>query len=77
MKKRYNVTLDQESTEELQRLLDKSGQSLSSFLSALVVEYVEAMRLLTKKLPSDASKVELGTFLQLFSGMVKKMSVKK
>jgi hypothetical protein len=66
--------LDEENTERLKEMLKVSGQSLSGFLRALVAEYLETVDELKKTagLSDDMSKMTLGQFSRLFTGLLSK-----
>lgn len=76
MLKRYNVSLEEGPTEELRKMLEKDGnQSLSSFLSSMIVEYVDTMKNFRSENPTgDVSKITVAQVLRLFSGLFADMS---
>jgi hypothetical protein len=74
MKKRYNVTLDQEKVEELQAWLEKKHLSLSGYLNAILCEQTAVVKMLG--VPVDVASMPLGEFAGLFSRIVKGLTAK-
>lgn len=78
-KKRYNVMLNPETTEELQSLLEASGQSLSGFLTGMIDEYIETMRDMKKltKVPESPGDLTVAQAVKMFSGIMSKWAEEK
>jgi hypothetical protein len=74
MKKRYNVTLDQEKVEELQAWLEKKNLSLSGYLNAILCEQLGVIKMLG--VPADVGSMPLSEFMGLFSRIVKGLTIK-
>jgi predicted DNA-binding protein len=79
MKKHYDVTLNEEKTEELKVLLKANGQNLSGFLSSMVEEYVDSMNHFKKMacIPDDVSKISVGDFAKIFMSLMAKFAENK
>jgi hypothetical protein len=75
MKKRYNVTLDQEKVEEMQAWLKKKHLSLSGYLNAIICEQLAVVKMLG--VPTDVGSMSLRDFMGLFSRIVKGLTVKQ
>ncbi len=71
--KTYNVNLDEDAVEALDRFLDAAGFSRSGFINTLVVKTVEAMKL--KEIP-DYSKMTLSQMYKMVGGLGKMMEGK-
>jgi len=74
MKKRFNVTLDQEKVEELQVWLEKKHLSLSGYLNAIVCEQTAVVKMLG--VPVDVGSMPLSDFMGLFSRIMKGLAAK-
>jgi len=75
MKKRYNVTLDQEKVEELQAWLAKKHLSLSGYLNAILCEQLAVVKMIGA--PADVSSMPFGEVMGLFSRIVKGLTAKQ
>jgi hypothetical protein len=74
MKKTYNVTLDDDAVDALDRWLEAAGMSRSGYLNTLIVKTVESMGL--KKIP-DYSKMTVPQLFKMLGGVGEMMEGKK
>ena len=74
MKERYQINLDKESVEALDRWLEAAGLTRSAFINTYIVKVVEAMDL--KKIP-DYSKMSVTQLFKMFGNLGKLMNVKE
>lgn len=74
MKKTYNVALDEDAVEALDRWLDAAGMSRSGYLNTLIFKTVESMGL--KQIP-DYSKMTVPELFKMLGGVGKMMEGKK
>jgi hypothetical protein len=74
MKERYQINLDKESVEALDRWLEAAGLTRSAFINTYIVKVVEAMDL--KKIP-DYSKMSATQLFKMFGNLGKLMNVKE
>jgi metal-responsive CopG/Arc/MetJ family transcriptional regulator len=74
MMKTYNVNLDEESVEALDRWLQAAGISRSAYVDTLIRKTVESMGL--KKIP-DYSKMTLPQLFKMIGGVGEMMEGKK
>ena len=72
MKKRYDVSLNEEKVDELKKWLDKRGLTFSGYLSLLIDEQVEAVKLFAPD--GNLKKVTVSKFGKLAFNMVKKLN---
>jgi predicted DNA-binding protein len=79
MKKHYDLTLDEEKTEELKIILKANGQTLSGFLSSMVENYVDTMNGFKKSagIPDDVSNFSVRDFAKLFISIMAKFAEDK
>jgi hypothetical protein len=74
MKKTYNLALDEDAVEALDRWLDAAGMSRSGFINTLIVKTVESMGL--KKIP-DYKKMTVPQLFKMLGGVGDMMEGKK
>lgn len=72
--KTYNVNLDEESVEALDRWLEAAGITRSAYINTLIKKTVDSMGL--KKIP-DYSKMTLPELFKMIGGVGKMMEGKK
>ena len=74
MKERYQINLDKESVEALDRWLEAAGLTRSAFINTYIVKVVEAMDL--TKIP-DYSKMSATQLFKMVGNLGKLMNVKE
>lgn len=74
MKERYQISLDKEAVEALDRWLDAAGLTRSAFMNTYVVKVVEALEL--KKIP-DYSKMSATQLFKMVGNLGKLMDIKE
>jgi len=74
-KKRYNLTLDREVTEELQAWLKPKGITLSSYINSLVNENIDAIRILGNV--NDLKDVSIGQLTKIYANMASELEKAK
>lgn len=69
MKKTYALWLDQEAVEAIKEWVEPKGLNLSSYVNAMLIENVEAIKLLDGV--ADLKDLPLGSLVKLYAGMLK------
>jgi predicted DNA-binding protein len=79
MKRRYDLTLNEETTEKLKKMLEPSGQSLSSLVASMIDEYVEKMEEFKAgaHIPDDVHNLSISDLGRMFMSIMTKMAENK
>lgn len=77
MRKRYNVSLDQEKTEYIKAALSKTGVSFSSFLDLAVDEFYDNLKAIKSEVPEGKKELSGVEFLEALTKMWRKMEARK
>jgi len=73
MRKRYNVSLDEEKTEFVKAALHKSGMKFSNFLDATISEFYNNLKEIQSEVPKGVESMEAVQFLEALTGMIKRL----
>lgn len=73
--KKYTITLKEDETEALRKVIRKQGFTLSSWFRSIITEHQNTMKLF--KISPDVKNMTIGEFTSLAERMVKNLGKEK
>lgn len=77
MKKRYNVNLNEESTEVVQRWLESKGMTFSGWLTAQIDEFAKAIQEQPTSSEKEVKDMTLQEFIDVAGYWLKKIQAEE
>lgn len=77
MRKKYNISLDEEKTEYVKNALHKSGMTFSNFLDAAINEFYENLKAMESETPEGKKELSGVEFLEALTRMWRKLETKQ